>query len=337
MECEASLRRSDVFLPVHQSVANIQVKPIVEHILDSGVNLMRDKIVKRQKVQGNAFTKIVESSSRKPLSIIVLLIAAGLLAGFSGASGDGSAKELVPAGPSIGATINQRTIVPQPGSLEHRLSLQPEADRMRRRLGQRFLAPGGEVTTMVGVLTIGVQPEPVQIVRTRDDDGESLAIALGIVPVSRTWTAIEGARSGGNPATGTERSLIERLALDSPDQFVLAQTRGASYYTVARSAMPVEAGGSETYSGPVWDLVRIGEPSTQTSNRPLSLSRLYYINCSTGLIDKVASQEQSDTIVAEVSNWVNQGGEVAPLRIVWKRNEQVLMQLVVTTITHSAI
>jgi hypothetical protein len=99
--------------------------------------------------------------------------------------------------------------------------------------------------------------------------------------------------------------------------------------------MPPEAAGAETYSGPVWDLVRIGEPVTATST-PLSLSRLYYINSSTGLIDKIASQEQGDTIISEFSNWIDQAGEVFPTRIVWKANNQTLMQLTVTSVVYVA-
>jgi hypothetical protein len=42
--------------------------------------------------------------------------------------------------------------------LQGRLSLQPEADRFRRKLGERFLKPGRELTVITGTLTVsGVQ------------------------------------------------------------------------------------------------------------------------------------------------------------------------------------
>jgi hypothetical protein len=151
---------------------------------------------------------------------------------------------------------------------------------------------------------------------------------------SLTWSGLNGALSNGSAATGDLRSLIERLALDSPDQFVLAQTRGASYYTVARMARPPEAGNSLDYKGPVWDVVRIGEPASITQNKPQSLWRLYYINSATGLIDKIISQEQGETITTEVSGWGDQGGEQAPTRLAWFRNKQKVMELTVNNVSH---
>jgi len=221
------------------------------------------------------------------------------------------------------------------GRLHSRLSLQPEADRMRRRLGQRFVAAGKDRTISMGILTIGTNSVPVQIVRTQNDDGERVEIGLGIGSASLTWTAAEGAKSGAQLATGNERSLIERLVLDSPDQFVLAQLRGASYYTLAHEARPLEAGSSEDYTGPVWNVVRVGEPQMGTPNRPESLWRLYYINTSTGFIEKVLSLQGADTISAQVSGWVEVGGERAPTRITWAQGGQVVMELIITNITNS--
>jgi hypothetical protein len=224
---------------------------------------------------------------------------------------------------------------PARGRSQNRLALQPEADKLRRRLGQRFLAPGREVSTLIGAVTLGADRQPVRIVRSQDDDDERLTIALGGGPPSLTWSGLEGARLNGNPATGSLRSLIERLALDSPDQFVLAQLRGAAYFTVARDVRPAEAGGSDNYTGPRWDLVRVAEPSRLTQNRPQSLWRLYHINSSTGLIEKVVSQEQGQTITAEISGWVTQNGETIPTRAVWKSNNQTIMELTLTSVTHN--
>jgi hypothetical protein len=117
----------------------------------------------------------------------------------------------------------QVTTTPQRGRLQSQLSLQPEADRFRRRLGQRFIAPGRERATLVGTLTIGAQQYQVRIFRTQGDDGEQVEISLNGAPASLTWNKNDGAKSAGSTAAGIERSLIERLALDSPDQFILAQ------------------------------------------------------------------------------------------------------------------
>ncbi|MGH9843174.1 MAG: hypothetical protein ACREEM_30925, partial [Blastocatellia bacterium] len=219
--------------------------------------------------------------------------------------------------------------------LQNRLALQPEADKLRRRLGQRFLAPGREVSTLVGTVTLGSDRQMVRLVRSQDDDDERLTIALSGGPPTLTWSGIDGAKSNGSPATGATRALIERLALDSPDQFILAQLRGSAYFTVSRLVRPSEAGGSDSYAGPVWNVVRISEPSGAAQNRPQSTWRLYYINAATGLIDKALSQEQGQTITAEFSGWANQGGETLPTRVTWKLNDQTVMDLAITNVTHS--
>jgi hypothetical protein len=240
--------------------------------------------------------------------------------------------KIKPAGKPTAAVIAQGR--PQtPNRLHGKLSLQPEADRQRRRLGQRFLAPGREVAMLVGTLTLGATRYTARITRTQDEEGESLAIGLNGGPDSLTWNGKDGARSAGSPATGDQRSLIERIALDSPDQFVQAQLRGAAYFTVAHNARPAEAGGADNYSGPMWDLVRIAEPAPGV-NKPQSLWRLYFINSATGLIEKIVSQEQGETITAEVSGWTSQGGEAVPTQITWTRNNQVVMELTFSNIAH---
>jgi hypothetical protein len=225
-------------------------------------------------------------------------------------------------------------LIPPPSLLQSRLALQPEADKLRRHLGRRFLTPGREVSTLVGTVTLGADRQSVRIIRGQDDDDERLTIALGGGPPSLTWSGVDGAKSNGDQATGDLRDLIERLALDCPDQFVLAQLRGASYHTIARDVRPAEAGGSDNYTGPRWDLVRVAEPSRLTQNRPQSLWRLYYVNSSTGLIDKVVSQERGKAITAEFSDWSTRDGETAPTRIMWKLNRRVVMDLAITTVTH---
>jgi hypothetical protein len=219
--------------------------------------------------------------------------------------------------------------------LHSRLSFQPEADRMRRRLGQRFLAPGREMATLVGTLKLGAQQYTVRIIRNQEENGENVTVGLNGRPASLTWNNKDGAKVGNAAAAGDQRELLERIALDSPDQFVLAQLRGASYRTVAQQARPAEAGGSDSYRGPLWDIVRIGEPPQPDRSLPQSRWRLYHINATTGLIGKVVSEEHGQTIAAEISGWVNQGGETMPTRITWKRESQMVMELNITNTAHN--
>lgn len=237
-----------------------------------------------------------------------------------------------------GSVARPEISAPQPtaarGRLQNRLALQPEADKLRRRLGQRFLTTGREMSVLVGALTLGAERYTARITRRQDEDDERLTITLNGGGPALSWSGLNGALSGGSAATGALRSLLERLALDSPDQFILAQIRGSAYYTTARMVRPSEAGGSDKYTGPMWNVVRVAEPSARTQNKPQSLWRLYYINTATGLIDKVISEEQGQTIVAEISGWVTQNGEQIPTRITWTLNKQVVMELSLTSIAH---
>lgn len=251
---------------------------------------------------------------------------------FSHARGDAR----VGAAHGLAPSIVAQSLPLSRGRALARLSMQPEANEMRRRLGRRFLTPGIEVTTMAGVLTIGSQNHVVAISRIQDDDTERVSIGIDGGAESLTWDGLNGAISGSVPAGGSDRSMAERLALDSPDQFVLAQLRGASYYTIARNVMPQEAGGAETYSGPVWNVVRVGEPGNASGRTAMSAARLFHINRSTGLIDRVYSQENGSTVMAEVSGWAANGTELDPTRITWKQGGQVLMELTITGAIHSA-
>jgi hypothetical protein len=230
------------------------------------------------------------------------------------------------------ALINQNPRQAQ-SDFHRRLAFQPEVDRFRRRLGERFIKSGRERATLAGTLTVGAQQFQARIIRTQNEDGEQVDVTLnGGGPLS--WNGKGGAKSAGRDAAGAERSLIERIALDSPDQFVLAQMRGASYYTVARMVEP--AGAGDDYSGPVWDLIRIVEPQSGASAKPQNEWRVYYVNCSTGLIDKIVYQDQGQTVTVDLSGWANRGGEIEPSLIRWRRDGKLEMELSLNNIGHGA-
>jgi len=285
-------------------------------------------------------------------SIVALLVAASCGLGFAvaGHSGHGrrpsgepsslttkmsaskisTSKASAPNNPTTAAQKAQPS-----GRFDYRLAMQPEANKMRRRLGQRFQTTGLETTISDAVLTIGSQRQPIRIIRVRDDDaGEQVALALGGGLRSLSWNVREGAESAGRAPDSDDRRLIERIVLDSPDQFILAQTRGASYYTIGQNVMPAEAGDSESYSGTLWDLVRIVEPRHGLTNKPESEWRIYYINVMTGFVDKVVYEEQGEMITVEMTGWTNRDGEVAPSRIRWTAKGQVLMELNVNNVSY---
>lgn len=222
------------------------------------------------------------------------------------------------------------------GRINGKLSFQPQADRFRRRMGQRFLKQGSEEATLTGTLTINGSNHQVRVFRQRGDDGESVSIALDGQAASLTWNGAEGAKSASLPASGEMRAMIERIALDSPDQFVLAQLRGASYRTLAQRVVPNGAAEVEDYTGPAWDVVRVGEPDTTGEAKPQSAWRLYYLNSDTGLIERIASEENGESVVAEIAEWVEQGGELFPTRIVWLVGGQKAMELALDSVAFVA-
>lgn len=209
------------------------------------------------------------------------------------------------------------------------LSLQAEAFNMGRRLGRRFSASSRGRSVLLGTLTIGTDQRGVNISRNQLDQGEHVEIAVVGSLSLLTWDAAQGALSSGTRATGSDRELIERLVLDSPDQFVLAQLRGASYFTVARNVRPANAG--DNYTGPLWNIIRIGDPDPDETRRPQSRWRLYFLNAATGLIERIESETRGQRIVAEISGWMDVNGEKVPTQITWTRQGQTLMQYRLTS------
>ncbi|MEK6409750.1 MAG: hypothetical protein AABN34_22730 [Acidobacteriota bacterium] len=284
----------------------------------------------RSNVANSLLRRIANSRAGVVWSMVVLLIGSALLAAAVRAYNHATLNGLTVARPSTALPLVQSGVAPRLGRLLTRLSSQPQADRLRHRLGQRFVGKGREQSILAGTLTIGADRILVRIVRTQNEDGEDVQIALNGGPVSLAWTAKQGALSANPSPTAVERSLVERLALDSPDQFILAQLRGASYYTVARQVVPEEALQSQGYSGPAWDVVRVDEPTRIGLTKPESSWRMYYVNSETGLLERIISSEQGQPIMAELLEWSNRQGELAPGRIRWSRNGQVIMELVLT-------
>jgi hypothetical protein len=224
------------------------------------------------------------------------------------------------------SAVSQRSGRPAT-DLFSRLRLQPEADKLRRRLGQRFSKSGLGVSVLLGTLTIGGNREAVRITRAQNGDGEQVAIAISSESATLTWNSDTGTKAGEADASGSLRTVVERLVLDSPDQFIYAQLRGAAYHRMAQNVRPAEAGAADDYEGPVWDMVRVIESTSRSNSKPESDWRIYYIDSSTGLIDKILSQKDGENVIAEISSWVEQDGEVLPTRIRWTKNKQVLMEL----------
>jgi hypothetical protein len=206
------------------------------------------------------------------------------------------------------------------------LALQPEAAALNRRLGNRFKSESaGSVLT--GNLTLGANQLPVTIIRRQSESGEMVELLLK--GRSLTWSEEDGVKETQSAATAAEHLLVERLVSDSPDQFVLAQLRGASYQTIFRNLRPNDAG--DDYAGPLWTMVRVNDPQTKADLAPKSPWRLYFINSKTGLIDRVECDLDGQRIEATMLQWIDQSGERLPSHIRWTSNGQTLMEFQLTS------
>jgi hypothetical protein len=176
----------------------------------------------------------------------------------------------------------------------------------------------------VGTLTTRDAEQNVSITRQQTPTGEDVVIGLAGEAETLAWNN-QGIKAAGSTPDEAQQTLIERVVLDNPDQFVLAQLRGAIYYTVAHNVRD-NAGGSDNYSGPLWDVVRVEEPQDEGARRLLSNSHFYYINVQTGLIDKIVSELKGETIEANIVQWSDQMGEKLPSHIVWKRGNETVQE-----------
>ena len=257
-----------------------------------------------------------------------LLLSAALVSVVTGAASafliiSASTKPLVPITQSSAQQRTTRGL--------RNLSLRPEALSVARRLGNRFRPSSRATSIAVGSLTIAGNQQRVTFIRRQTEGGETVELLLGSRGL--TWSDREGIRALSSLPTDTERLLAERLIFDSPDQFVLAQLRGASYFTVARNVRPTEAG--DDYAGPVWNLVRVDEPQQNENLRSLSTWRIYYINAQTGLPDRVEYQLNGQEIKAEFVEWTDQNAEKTPSHVRWSTNDQTIMEYWATNVSHN--
>jgi hypothetical protein len=177
-----------------------------------------------------------------------------------------------------------------------------------------------------GILTLGTTKQRITIVRRQTAGGETFEMLL--TDQFLTWSDADGITARSGSATQSQRLLLERLIFDSPDQFVLAQLRGASYHTISRNLRPNDAG--ENYSGPLWTLVRVAEPQRIDNLAQTHRWHLYYINETTQLIDRVVSEEAGQTIEASIQ-WAEWNGEQVASDTKWTINGQTVMEVEVTT------
>jgi len=229
-------------------------------------------------------------------------------------------RELITTGPS------------QATSRFRNLSLQPEAAKLSKRLGQRFIGSESDVSVLLGEVTTGETRIPLRIMRKQDERGESVEISAN--GRALRWSALHGA-TGDTVVTELDRSLVERLVFDSADAFVLAQLRGASYQVVGKNVR-ADLGGADNYNGPLWTVVRVSYEGADSEAKPESVARMFYINSRTGLLDKVISDLRGEGVEAVMDGWMTDGGETFPSLIRWSVSGRQVMEFKVISFNRSS-
>ena len=261
--------------------------------------------------------------SRKSRTVHCCLVLLGITAAANALLSTRAAPERV----TLESTAQERT--GKRGS--RNLSLQPEALRVARQLGQRFRATSRETSVTAGTLTVSGSAQALMLTRRQTATGEQVELLVGSRKL--TWSEQEGTKAATGLVGDTERLLVERVTLDSPDQFVLAQLRGASYFTIALNVRPTDA--NDSYSGPLWDLVRVTEPQEKENVRPLSSWRIYYVNVQTSLPDRLEYKFNGQPITVEFLEWTKEGEERTPSYVKWSSNGQTLMEVRLTSVSHN--
>jgi len=229
------------------------------------------------------------------------------------------------------ATVQSTTQVSVRKRGPRNVFLQPEALRVARQLGKRFGPASSDTSVLVGTLAISGAEQPLVVTRRQTDTGEQVELLVGSRAL--TWNEQDGTKAATGLVGDTERLLVERLTLDSPDQFVLAQLRGASYFTIARNVRPTDA--RDGYTGALWDVVRVAEPQAKESARPFSPWRIYYLNVQSNLPDRVEYELNGQPITVEFLDWTKDGEEKTPSHVRWSSSGQTLMELRATSVSHN--
>jgi hypothetical protein len=83
--------------------------------------------------------------------------------------------------------------------------------------------------------------------------------------------------------------------------------------------------------------VRVDEPQTVESLQALSTWRIYYLNVSSGLPDRVEYQLNGQQITADFLAWTEAQGERTPSHIRWSSGGQTIMEYQVSNLSHNSV
>lgn len=209
-----------------------------------------------------------------------------------------------------GTTNLKRAAYVRPGNLSPKLIWNLKA------MGDRLEKPGRERLSVTGTLSrAGAQAEEVTAVfefpdrlrLTRQKSGQLRVIAFDG----------EQVMTAGNPLDEAEQDLIETLVYDTAEHFFATQVQGMATRFLG-SRFRLDDGSSPDYSGPYYDVYKVGDQVKTAGDRREQL-KLFYFNSETLLLERVTYEINRYGSMVKVEerlgDWSREQGQQVARRI----------------------
>jgi hypothetical protein len=197
-----------------------------------------------------------------------------------------------------------------------RAYLSPKLNWHLNALGDRLEKPGRERLSVTATLSrAGAQAEEVTAVfefpdrlrLARQKGGQARVIAFDG----------EQVKTVGNPLDEAEQDLLETLVYGSAEHFFDTQMQGMATRFLG-SRFRLDDGSSPDYSGPYYDVYKVGD-QVKTAGGPREQLKLYYFNSDTLLLERVVYEinRNGSTVKVEerLGDWTREQGQQVARRI----------------------
>jgi hypothetical protein len=198
-------------------------------------------------------------------------------------------------------------------------------------LGDHLRKPGKERTFLSGVVSFGgMSSVPVSVVRELSGKVRLELLAIG-QPDILLFDGATGSQNGGVLNKQNE-DLLELLAYDWPDQFLVNHGNGSGLRLLASRAQALEEGRP---TGVFYDVYEaLDQVPFGTSAR--SRVARFCLNSDTGLVERVHYRTASGMIEVRFSDWRQAEGQRFPARVERIENGNTTATVVFSSATFAA-
>ena len=195
-----------------------------------------------------------------------------------------------------------------------RAHLSPKLNWNLNVLGDRLEKPGRERLNVTATLSrAGSQAEEVTAVFEFPD---RLRLTKGNQARAITFDG-EQVKTVGNPLAEADQDLIETLVYGSAEHFFDTQMQGMATRFLG-SRFRLDDGSSPDYSGPYYDVYKVGD-QVKTAANAREQVKLYYFNSDTLLLERVIYEinRNGSTVKVEerLGDWTREQGQQMARRI----------------------